>query len=180
MRKAAGVAVVVLAWIYTAAHFVASGIKQPLGNFSGDFLASFPSWRLSVLLGRQDLFKGSLADEWARMLDPQLTWIYAVGHFIFSGIKHAFRASFPSWRLSVWLGPLDLFKSSLAELARMVWDSHPLWHYGPVEHLVTLPLFAFSDLRSAYTAWLIANYAFLGWCCAVARLPPDSRLASRP
>lgn len=109
MRKTAGVVVVALAWIYTAAHFVMSGIKQPLGNFYGDFLASFPSWRLSVLLGRLDLYKGSLAEEWA--------------------LKFG--------------GP------------------HPLWHYGPVEHLVTLPLFAFSDLRSAYTAWLIANYAFL-------------------
>ena len=161
MRKNTGVLVVVLAWIYTAAHFVASGIKQPLGNFSGDFLASFPSWRLSVLLGRQDLFKGSLADKWARMPDPQLAWIYAVAHLIFSGIKHAFRASFPSWRSSVWLGRLDLFRGSLAEEWARMFGPHPLWHYGPLEHLVTLPLFAFSDLRSAYTAWLIANYAFL-------------------
>lgn len=97
------------AWIYSAAHFASSGIKQPFANFYGDFLASFPSWRLSVLLHRLDLYKGSLAEEWA-------------DHF---------------------------------------GGGHPLWHYGPVEHLVTLPLFAFSDLRSAYTAWLFANYAFL-------------------
>src|SRR5437868_11251468 len=103
MRKTAGVLVIASAWIYTAAHFVASGIKQPLGNFSGDFLASFPSWRLSVLLGRQDLFKDSLADEWARMLDPQLAWMYAVARFIFSVIKRNFLRSFPSGRLSVWL-----------------------------------------------------------------------------
>ncbi len=98
-----------LAWIYTAAHFLVSGVRQPLANFYGDFLASFPSWRLSVLLHRLDLYNGSLAEEWA---------------LNFGG-------------------------------------GHPLWHYGPVEHLITLPLFAFSDLRSAYTAWLIANYAFL-------------------
>jgi hypothetical protein len=98
-----------LAWIYTAAHFLMSGIRQPLANFYGDFLASFPSWQLSVLFRRLDLYNGSLAEEWALK---------------FGG-------------------------------------GHPLWHYGPVEHLVTLPLFAFSDLRSAYTAWLIANYAFL-------------------
>lgn len=98
-----------LAWIYTAAHFLMSGIRQPLANFYGDFLASFPSWQLSVLFRRLDLYNGSLAEEWALK---------------FGG-------------------------------------GHPLWHYGPVEHLVTLPLFASSDLRSAYTAWLIANYAFL-------------------
>jgi hypothetical protein len=158
MKRAARAVVIGLAWIYTAAHFAMTGVRQPLGNFYGDFLASFPSWRLSILLGRQDLFKGSLAEQWARMVDPRLAWIYAVARFVFSGIKRSLLATFPSWRVSVWLAP---FKRNLAELARMVWDPHPLWHYGPVEHLVTLPLFAFGDLRSAYMAWLIVNYAFL-------------------
>jgi hypothetical protein len=102
-------ALVGVAAIYTAAHFYFAGVKRPLANFYGDFLASFPSWRLSVLFGRLDLYKGSLAEYWAMR---------------FGG-------------------------------------THPLWHYGPVEHLVTLPLFAFGDLRTAYTAWLIANYVFL-------------------
>lgn len=102
-------ALLALAALYTAAHFYYSGIKQPLANFYGDFLASFPSWRLSVLFGRLDLYKGSLAEEWAL-------------HF---------------------------------------GGTHPLWHYGPVEHLVTLPLFGFGNLRTAYIAWLIANYVFL-------------------
>jgi hypothetical protein len=115
MRKTAGLLVIALAWIYTAAHFTMSGVRQPLGNFYGDFLASFPSWRLSVLLGRLDLYQGSLAAKWA-----------------------------------------------------VAFGGHPLWHYGPVEHLVTLPLFAFSDLRSAYTAWLIINYAFLAGILALA------------
>ena len=98
-----------VATIYTAAHFYFSGIRQPLTNFSGDFLASFPSWRLSVLFGRLDLYKGSLAEFWAMRFGA----------------------------------------------------THPLWHYGPVEHLVTLPLFAFGNLDSAYIAWLMANYVFL-------------------
>jgi Glycosyltransferase family 87 len=109
MRKPVAVIAAVLAWIYTAAHFAASGVKQPLHNFYGDFLASFPSWRVSVLLGRLDLYRGSLAEYWALKFGGQ----------------------------------------------------HPLWHYGPVEHLVTLPLFAFSDLRAAYIAWLIVNYGFV-------------------
>ncbi|HEX3107948.1 MAG TPA: glycosyltransferase 87 family protein, partial [Thermoanaerobaculia bacterium] len=102
-------ALAVVLGIYTAAHFYFSGIRQPLANFYGDFLASFPSWRLSVLFGRLDLYKGSLAEFWAMR---------------FGG-------------------------------------THPLWHYGPVEHLVTLPLFAFGNLRSAYIVWLVANYVFL-------------------
>ena len=104
MRKNACVSGVVIAWLYTAAHFVMSGVKQPLGNFYGDFLGTFPSWRLSVLLDRLDLYRGSLAEFWALKFGP-----------------------------------------------------HPLWHYGPVQHLVTLPLFAFSNLRSAYIAWLLVN-----------------------
>ena len=114
-----------LAAIYTAAHFYFSGIKQPLANFYGDFLASFPSWRLSVLFGRLDLYKGSLAEEWAL-------------HF---------------------------------------GASHPLWHYGPVEHLVTLPLFAFGNLRSAYVGWLIANYVFLIAIIVLAATVFENRVA---
>jgi Glycosyltransferase family 87 len=97
-------------WIYTAAHFALSGVKQPLNNFYGDFLASFPSWQASVALGRMDLYTGSLSEEWS---------------FRFRG------------------------------------EHEPVWHYGPVEHLVTLPLFAFPTLKSAYMAWLFVNYAFL-------------------
>jgi hypothetical protein len=109
MRRAAGAVVVGLAWIYTAAHFAMTGVRQPLRNFYGDFLASFPSWRVSVLTGRLDMYRGSLAAKWAMKFG----------------------------------------------------NSHPLWHYGPIEHLATLPLFAFRDLRTAYIVWLIANYAFL-------------------
>src|SRR3954462_3213733 len=116
MKRAASAIAVGLAWIYTAAHFAMTGVRQPLGNFTGDFLASFPSWRVSVLTGRLDLFHGSLAGWW--------------------GMK------FSNYR--------------------------PLWHYGPVEHLVTLPLFAFRDLRAAYIAWLIANYVFLAVILALA------------
>jgi hypothetical protein len=110
MRRAFGVAVAALAWLYTAAHFVSSGVRQPLANFTGDFLASFPAWQLCVLFGRLDLFEGSLARYWA----------------------------------------IEKFGGD-----------HPLWHYGPAQHLITLPLYAFPDLHSAYTVWLAANYAFL-------------------
>jgi hypothetical protein len=110
MRRTSGVVVAVLAWIYTAAHFVSSGVRQPLANFTGDFLASFPAWQLCVLFGRLDLFEGSLARYWA----------------------------------------IEKFGGA-----------HPLWHYGPVQHLVTLPLYALPDLHSAYMVWLAANYVFL-------------------
>jgi glycosyltransferase involved in cell wall biosynthesis len=98
----------VFAGLYSAARVYSSGIRQPLRNFYGDFLAGFPSSRVAALVGRLDLYHGSLAEEWAHK---------------FGGAR--------------------------------------VWHYGPVMHLVTLPLFAFASLRSAYLAWLIATYVFL-------------------
>lgn len=104
------VALIAAIWVYTVAHFVLSGVKQPLNNYRGDFLASFPSWQASVALGRMDLYHGSLSEKWS----------------------FRFRR-----------------------------EREPVWHYGPLEHLVTLPLFAFPTLKSAYVAWLFVNYAFL-------------------
>ena len=76
--------------LYSAAHFVLSGVLQPLRNFQSDFLAAFPSCRMSVLLGRTDMYVGSLAERWA-------------------------------WEFRV---------------------TAPMWHYGPLLHAITLPLFA--------------------------------------
>lgn len=109
-RRRLRVALIAAIWIYTAAHFVLSGIKQPLNNYYGDFLASFPSWKASVTLGRMDMYNGSLSEKWS---------------------------------------------------LRFRGEREPVWHYGPVEHFVTLPLFAFPTLKSAYMAWLFVNYAFL-------------------
>ncbi len=89
---------------YSLLHFLVTGVLQPLRNFYGDFLASFPAWTVARLMGRLDLYRGSPSEFW---------------------------------------GP------------------PPIWHYGPIEHLMTLPLFAFPTLRSAYVAWLFVCYAFV-------------------
>src|SRR5580765_3803058 len=93
VRRYAWRGAVAAASVYSIVHFYLSAIRHPLQNFYGDFLASFPSWRVSVLLGRLDLYRGSLAEEWATKFTER-----------------------------------------------------PLWHYGPVLHVVTLPLFLFKDL----------------------------------
>jgi alpha-1,2-mannosyltransferase len=49
-----------------------------------------------------------------------------------------------------------MYRGSLAEF----WGPPPYWHYGPVMHLVTLPLFAFERLEDAFLAWLFVNYIF--------------------
>jgi hypothetical protein len=94
--------------LYSAAHFAAGGVRQPLRNFQSDFLAVFPSYRLSAVFWRLDLFYGSLAESWA-------------GRF---GRVHS-------------------------------------WHYGPQLHLLTMPLFLFPTLRSAYLAWLVVSWAMV-------------------
>ena len=102
----------VLALVYSVAHFVITGVRQPLANFYGDFLASFPSWKLASLTGKLDWFYGNLAESWAKP---------------------------------------------------------PVWHYGPVEHLVTLPLFLCASLRQAYVAWLFVCYAFVAIAMLIAK-----------
>lgn len=95
--------------------------------------------------------------------------LYSALRFYSSGIQQPwsnfygdFLAAFPSWRLATLLGRLDLFHNSLAASWAHEFDPvTPVWHYGPVMHLVTLPLFACPDLHSAYRAWLFANYGFL-------------------
>ena len=99
---------------YSLLHFATTGVRQPLANFYGDFLASFPSWTMAFFFGRLDLYDGSLANQW---------------------------------------GP------------------PPIWHYGPVLHAITAPLFAFHSLRSAYLAWLFVNYLFVALTAVIAHVP---------
>ena len=99
------------ALLYSALHFAAAGIRQPLANFYGDFLAAFPSWGMSFFFGRLDLYNGTEAQFW---------------------------------------GP------------------PPIWYYGPLLHAVTMPLFAFPSLRSAYLAWLLVNYVFIAAIAVIA------------
>jgi len=110
-----------LALLYSALHFAITGVRQPLANFSGDFLASFPAWKVALLCGRLDLYRGSLSNKW---------------------------------------GP------------------PPIWHYGPLEHVITLPLFAFPTLRSAYVAWLFVNIAFVAISIALAARVARSALVA--
>jgi len=110
-----------LALLYSALHFAITGIHQPLANFYGDFLASFPAWKVALLCGRLDLYRGSLSSEW---------------------------------------------------------NPPPIWNYGPVLHLVTLPLFGFPTLRSAYVAWFFVNVAFVAVAVAIAaRITGDAFVA---
>ena len=103
------------ALFYSLSHFVLIGLRQPLANFYGDFLGSFPAWKLSELFARRDLYAGGLSQYWA-------------------------------------------------EYGRVP----PVWHYGPVQHLITLPLFAFATLRQAYVAWLFVCFVFIGISAAIA------------
>jgi glycosyltransferase involved in cell wall biosynthesis len=94
---------------------------------------------------------------------------YSAARFYASGVLQPlqnfygdFLAAFPSWRLATLFGRLDLYSNSLAEAwARRFGPVTPAWHYGPVMHVITVPLFACRDLQTAYVAWLCATYGFL-------------------
>jgi hypothetical protein len=62
----------IAALLYSLLHFFFTGIRQPLANFKGDFLASFPAWKVALLCGRLDLYAGSLAQKWG----PPPIWHY--------------------------------------------------------------------------------------------------------
>jgi len=111
LRNVARTVVSIAALLYSLLHFAITGVRQPLANFYGDFLASFPTWRVASLVGRLDWYAGSLAKRW---------------------------------------GP------------------PPIWHYGPLLHVITLPLFACSSLRAAYVAWLFVSYLFVAITAIVA------------
>jgi len=95
--------------------------------------------------------------------------IYSTARFIASGIVQPlhnfasdFLSAFPSLRMCLLLGRTDMYAESLAH--QWAWEfrvAAPMWHYGPIFHVVTFPLFAFHDLRTAYIAWLFPTYAFL-------------------
>lgn len=93
-------------WLYSLARLFVTGIRQGLGNSYSDFLAAFPAWTVASHVGRIDMWRGSVAEEWC-------------------------------------------------------WGNPRLWHYGPLLHLVTLPLFSFTTLHAAYTAWLFVNILFI-------------------
>jgi hypothetical protein len=174
LRKAAGIVAVSCAWIYTAAHFAASGIRQPLTNFSGDFLASFPSWRLSVLLGRLDLYQGSLAAKWAvgfGVAPP--SWYYGpVGHPLwhYGPVEHlitlplfAFpdlRSGYIAWLLVnyVFLIAILILAARGFESGRQSWiwwsvSAIAILNYGPMYEAITQRTIEIFELVLLFTAF---------------------------
>ncbi|HEV2720814.1 MAG TPA: glycosyltransferase family 87 protein, partial [Thermoanaerobaculia bacterium] len=106
------------ALLYSALHFAAAGIKTPLANFYGDFLAAFPSWGMSLFFGRLDLYTGTLAQKWG----PPPVWYYGP-------LLHAITAplfAFPSLRSAyiAWLFVNYVFLIAIAVIAiRLVDDA---------------------------------------------------------
>ncbi|HUO83947.1 MAG TPA: glycosyltransferase family 87 protein [Thermoanaerobaculia bacterium] len=93
-----------------------------------------------------------------------LLWIYSSAHFWRTGMGVAvdnyygdFLANFPAGAVAEWVGRSDMFEESLSSR----WVPMPRWGYGPALHVVTLPLFLFPNLKSAYFLWLGVNYLMI-------------------
>lgn len=106
--------------------------------------------------------------------------LYSALHFASAGVWQPlanfygdFLAAFPSWTLAARFGRLDFFNGSLAEQWSGYFGHAHEWHYGPMLHFVTMPLFAFPTLRGAYVAWLIVNYVVVAAATVVAMFVVD-------
>jgi hypothetical protein len=90
------------ALLYSLAHFALTGLRQPLGNFYGDFLATFPARRLALLAGRLDLWSGTLAQRWTHMFPwgHADIWYYGPLHHLIAAPMLAFptlRSGYIAW-----------------------------------------------------------------------------------
>ena len=91
-------------------------------------------------------------------------WAYSLIHFWQTGVRLAlanfygdFLSNFPSSVIAAWAYRPDFYAGSLAER----WLPPPVWGFGPVFNVITLPLLWLPSLPAAYRVWLAANYAFL-------------------
>ena len=106
-----------LALLYSAVHFAAAGVKQPLANFYGDFLAAFPSWTMAFFFGHVEFYNSAAeAQEWGA---PPIWW--------YGPLLHALTApllAFPSLRSAyvAWLFVNYLFLAAAAAVAIWIVD----------------------------------------------------------
>lgn len=126
---------------YSLLHFAITGVRQPLANFYGDFLASFPSWPMAFFFGRLDLYNGSLANEWG----PPPIWHYGP-------VLHAITAplmAFPSLRSAyvAWLFVNYLFVALTAVIAIRIIDKG-----RPTATTILVVVVAFCNFNPLYEA----------------------------
>lgn len=110
------------ALVYSLAHFAFTGLRQPLQNFYGDFLASFPVRKLAVLAGRPDLWSGSLAERWTHMFSwghPDIWYYGPLEHLIAAPLL-----AFPSLRSAyvAWLFVNLIFVAVTIVIAAKILD----------------------------------------------------------
>src|SRR4029079_1262215 len=110
------------ALLYSLAHFDVTGLPQPLQNFYGDFLASFPPRRLAMLAGRLDLWTGTLAQQWTHMWSwghPDIWYYGPLEHLIAAPLL-----AFPSLRSAyiAWLFVNLIFVAITMAIAAKVVD----------------------------------------------------------
>ncbi|HYU26797.1 MAG TPA: glycosyltransferase family 87 protein [Thermoanaerobaculia bacterium] len=129
------------ALFYSLLHFAITGVRQPLANFYGDFLASFPSWTMSFFFGRLDLYDGSLANQWG----PPPIWHYGpVLHAITAPLMafHSLRSAYVAWLFVNYL-----FVALTAVIAIRIIDKG-----RPTARTTLVVVFAFCNFNPLYEA----------------------------
>lgn len=149
------------ALLYSAVHFAMTGVRQPLANFTGDFLASFPAWGMAFFFGRLDLYDGSLASRWG----PPPIWHYGP-------MLHAITApllAFPTLRSAyvAWLIVNYIFVALAAVLAMVIIDNGRLTlatavvvvcvfcNFGPLYEALTQRTIEIFELLLLFAAYVL-------------------------
>ena len=119
---------------------------------------------------------------WRRAI-PALVWLYSGLHLVKTGVVFAwgnfmgdFLYNFPAPKVALWANRSSIYFESPSQALYGGVQSQR-WGYGPLFHLVTMPLLFLGPLRDGYRIWLLVNYAFLvAGCWLLYRLT----MAGRP
>ncbi len=111
-----------------------------------------------------------------------LLWVYSWLHFVKTGVIFAlgnfmgdFLYNFPAPKIALWANASSIyFESPTQVLHGSLHSQH--WSYGPLFHIVSLPLLFLGPLQEGYRLWLVVNYAFLiAGCWLLYRLTAPAR-----
>lgn len=159
------------ALLYSLAHFAVTGLRQPLQNFYGDFLASFPPRRLAMLAGRLDLWTGSLAQEWTHMWSwghPDIWYYGPLEHLIAAPLL-----AFPSLRSAyvAWLFVNLIFIAVTMVIAAKIVDDAlvvvvAFLNFNPLYEAITQRTIEIFELLLLFAAYALYRRGRDGACGA--------------
>ena len=117
---------------------------------------------------RDGSLKRTVAFKWGVVV---LMWTYSGFHFLKTGVVFALGNfmgdmlyNFPAPVIATWANRSSVFFESQSSALFGSFQT-PMWSYGPLFNVVTLPLLFLGPLQDGYRIWLFVNQAFLAAAC---------------